>query len=78
MTAGRKAVQSAPGFPLCYGVLAAALVRLGRPDEAKATAARVVELQPGFRYGQFFSASGWAPALTAVMSEAFREAGLPD
>ena len=78
MTAGRKAVQSAPGFPLCYGVLAAALVRLGRPDEAKTTAARVVELQPGFRCGQFFSASGWAPALTASLSEALREAGLPD
>jgi adenylate cyclase len=44
--AGRKAVQSSPGFSICHLVLAASLAKLGRLDEAKAAAARVLELQP--------------------------------
>jgi adenylate cyclase len=78
MAAGRKAVQSAPGFVTCHAVLAAALVRLGRLDEAKATAARVLELQPTFRCSQNFAASGCMPALAAALTEALRAAGLPE
>jgi len=76
--AGRKAVQSAPGFGVCYAVLAAALVKLGRLDEAKATAPRVAELIPGFRSGQFFAASGYTKPLIAAMSEALGAAGVPE
>ena len=44
--AARKAIQSNPGFSVCYVALAAPLAKLGRLEEAKAAAARVLELQP--------------------------------
>jgi len=76
--AARKAVQSAPGFAMCYAVLAGALVKLGQIDEAKATAARVTELLPGFRCGRAFSAAGWTKSLADPMTETLRAAGLPE
>jgi len=76
--AGRKAVQSTPGFSMCHVALAAPLVKLGRLEEAKAAAARVLELQPAFRCGQQFAAFGCAPELAASLSEALRISGLPE
>lgn len=58
-------------------LLAAALVKLGRLEEAKAAAARVLELQPAFRYGRQFAGVDCAPALAASLSEALRATGLP-
>jgi hypothetical protein len=58
-------------------VLAAPLAKLGRIEEAKAAAARVLELQPAFRCGQQFAGLGSAPTLSASLSEALRAAGLP-
>src|SRR5262249_11948917 len=43
--AARKAVQSQPGFSMCHLVLAATLATLGQLEEARAAAARVLELQ---------------------------------
>jgi hypothetical protein len=59
-------------------LLAAPLAMLGRLDEAKAAAARVVELQPAFRYSRQFSGVDCAPALAAALSEALRVTGLPE
>jgi adenylate cyclase len=73
----RKAVQSSPGFSVCYMVLAAPLAKLGRLEEAKAAAARVLELQPAFRCSRQFAGVGCAPALSASLSEALCAAGLP-
>jgi adenylate cyclase len=73
----RKAIQSSPGFSVCYMVLAAPLAKLGRLEEAKAAAARVLELQPAFRCRQQFAGVGCAPALSASLSEALCAAGLP-
>ena len=75
---GRKAVQSSPGFAWCYMALAAQLTKLGRTDEAKSTAARVLELQPTFRYSHALAATGCAPALAVSLSDALRAAGLPE
>jgi adenylate cyclase len=58
--AGRRAVQSNPGFSSCHGLLAAALAKLGRLEEAKAAATRVLALQPTF------SASGFCTALALL------------
>src|SRR5262249_13214803 len=44
--AARKAVQYSPAFSQTYMVLAATVAKLGRLEEAKAAAARVLELQP--------------------------------
>jgi len=54
-----------------------ALVKLGRLDEAKAAAARVLALQPGFSIGAWCAALDPAPAIAVPLSAALQEAGLP-
>jgi adenylate cyclase len=76
--AAQKSVQFSPGNSLSYMVLAAPLAKLGRIQEAKAAAARLLELQPAFRYSRQFAAVDCEPALAAALSEALREAGLPE
>ena len=76
--AAHKAVQSNPGHSISYMLLAAPLAKLGRLEEAKAAAARVLELQPAFRYSRQFSGVDCAPALAASLSEALRVTGLPE
>ena len=76
--AGRKAVQAAPGFSVGHMILAAALVKLGRLEEAKAAAVRVLELQPTFRSRRHFAAVNCVPALAALLSEALHVSGLPE
>jgi tetratricopeptide (TPR) repeat protein len=75
--AARKAVQRNPGFSALHVILAAALVRLGHLDEAKATALRVLGLQPGFSIAEFFAVIDSAPEIATPMTEALRAAGLP-
>lgn len=76
--AARKAVQSSPAFSVCYMVLAAALAKLDQLDEAKAAAARVLELQPTFHINRQLNGVGCTPALSVSLSEALRAAGLPE
>ncbi|MEJ2378220.1 MAG: adenylate/guanylate cyclase domain-containing protein [Pseudolabrys sp.] len=64
--AARKAVQANPGFSISHMLLAAPLAKLGRLDEAKAAAARVLELQSNFRYSRQFAGVDCAPALAAL------------
>jgi TolB-like protein len=75
--AAYKAVQSNPGHSINYMLLAAPLAKLGRREEANATAARVLELQPEFQYSRQFSGVNCAPALAASLGEALHAAGLP-
>jgi TolB-like protein len=76
--AAHKAIQSNPAHSISYMLLAAPLAKLGRLDEAKAAAARVLEFQPAFQYGRQFSGVDCAPALAASLSVALRAAGLPE
>ena len=76
-SAAYKAVQSNPGHSISHMLLAAPLAKLGRLEEAKAAAARVIELQPEFRYSRQFAGVDCAPALAASLSEALHAAGLP-
>jgi len=75
--AARKSVQSSPGFSIPHLCLVSALVKLGRIDEAKAAAARVLELQPRFSIGEWCAAIDPAPEIAAPLTEALRAAGLP-
>jgi hypothetical protein len=59
-------------------LLAAPLAKLGRIEEAKAAAARVLELQPVFRYSRFLAGANCDPMLAASLSKAFSDAGLPE
>jgi tetratricopeptide (TPR) repeat protein len=61
--AAYKSVQANPAHSITYVRLAAALARLGRLDEARAAAARVLELHPAFRYSRQFAGVNYAPAL---------------
>jgi TolB-like protein len=76
--AAYRAVQANPRHSITHVQLAAALARLGRLDEAKAAAARVLELHPTFRYGRQFQGVNCTPALAASLGAALRAAGLPE
>jgi adenylate cyclase len=75
--AARKSVQGNPGFSILHMCLASALVKLGRIDEAKAAAARVLALHPEFSIGEWCAAIDPAPEIAAPLTEALRAAGLP-
>jgi TolB-like protein len=76
--AAYKAVQLNPGHSISYMLLAAALAKLGRLQEARAAATRVLELQPAFRYSRQFAGVDCAPALAAALDDALHNAGLPE
>jgi TolB-like protein/Tfp pilus assembly protein PilF len=76
--AAYRAVQSNPEHSINYVILIGPLVRLRRFDEAKAAAARVIELQPNFRISQQFAGVDCAPALATRLGAALQMAGLPE
>lgn len=76
--AAHRSVLANPAHSITYVQLTAALAKLGRLDEAKATAARVLELHPTFRYNRQFAGVNCAPALAEVLGGALRIAGLPE
>jgi TolB-like protein/Flp pilus assembly protein TadD len=77
VAAGRRAVEMTPGFSVLHGWLAAPLARLGRIEEAKASAARLMALDPHFTIGGWSRAVGLAPAIADEVTGALRLAGLP-
>lgn len=76
--AAYRSVQANPAHSITYVQLAAALARLGRLEEARAAAARVMELHPKFRYSRQFLGVNCSPALAASLGDALRAAGLPE
>ena len=77
MNAARRSVQSNPGFIVPYTLLAAALAKLGRTEEAKAAAMQVLALQPSFSSSGFCAAIAIMPVLAEPLADAWRQAGLP-
>jgi len=77
-TAARGSIRSKPGFSISHFLLAAALVKLGSMDEAKAAAERGLALQPNYSSGGQCAAIGAVPELAAPLIEAMRAAGLPE
>ena len=73
----RRAVQSNPSLSVTQSWLVATLVKLGRLEDAKAAASRLLVLQPLFSAGKFCAAIDMVPALADALTEAWREAGLP-
>jgi adenylate cyclase len=78
LAADRQAIRSKPGFSFSHCLLAAVLVKLGRMDEAKAAAARGLELQPNYSTRGQCDAIGCVAELAAPLIEAMRAAGLPE
>lgn len=77
-SAAYKSVQANPGHSITYVQLAAALAKLGRLEDAKCAAARVLELHPTFRFSRQFAGVNCAPALAETLGEALHLAGLPE
>jgi TolB-like protein/Tfp pilus assembly protein PilF len=75
--AARRAVQSIPSSSASRSVLAAALAKLGRIEEAKAVALQVLALDPSFSAARFCAATGLPTALAEPMTDAWTTAGLP-
>ena len=76
--AARSAIEYNPGFSVPHALLAAALTRLGRGEEAKVAALRVLALQPTFTIRSFSVTVGLVPSVFTPFAEAWRAAGLPD
>jgi tetratricopeptide (TPR) repeat protein len=75
--AAYRAAQSNPAHSINYVLLAATLAKVGKLEEANAAAARVLELQPAFRYGRQFCAVDCEPQLAAALGEMLAACGLP-
>jgi len=77
-SAAYKAVQSNPAHSISYMLLAAALAKLGRINDARSAAATVLILQPGFSYRAQFKGVDCEPALAEALALAVRDSGLPE
>ena len=75
--ASRRAVQSVPSLSLSYGLLAAALAKLERVEEAKTAALQVMALDPSFSAARLCTALGLPPALAEPIAVAWSAAALP-
>jgi TolB-like protein len=75
--AGRRSVRAIPSSSVSRSVLAAALAKLGRIEEAKAVALQVLALDPSFSAARFCAAIGLPTPLAETMTDAWTTAGLP-
>jgi adenylate cyclase len=76
--AARSAIDSNPSFSFARGILAAALMRLGRVAEARAVAQTVMECQPSFTISGASLVAELEPAVFRPLADAWREVGLPE
>jgi adenylate cyclase len=76
--AARNVIDVNPVYSLPRAFLVAALVRLGRIEEAKAMAKTVLECDPSFTIRGTALYAELEPAVFRPMADAWREAGLPD
>ena len=77
-SAARRASAANPRFSVpCY-LHTAALVRLGRQDEAKLMAKLLLELQPGFTVSGLVSGNITTPERMGLLAGALRQVGLPE
>ena len=75
--AARNVIDLNPVYSLPRAFLTAALVRLGRIEEAKAMARTVLECDPSFTIRGTSRYAELEPAVFRPMADAWREAGLP-
>lgn len=75
--AARCALDINPGFSLHLGLLAAALLRLGREEEAKATAKSILECDPSFTIEGTARIVGLNMTVFGPVADAWRQLALP-
>lgn len=76
--AAHKVFQASPYWSLAHVVLAATQTKLGRHTAAKSAANQVLALQPSFTINGLCAAFDLHPSLAVPLSDALREAGLPE
>jgi tetratricopeptide (TPR) repeat protein len=76
--AAHQSVQINPRFSVCRLFLVAALVQLGRLQEARTQAETVLALDPKFSIGQFQTVVGFDPTVFGVLAAAWKAVGLPE
>jgi TolB-like protein/class 3 adenylate cyclase/tetratricopeptide (TPR) repeat protein len=76
--AAHKVVQARPYWSLGHVALAAAQAKLARLESAKSAGRRVLELQPDFTISGLCTSFDFHPSLAEPVSQALREAGLPE
>ena len=74
----RSVIAANSAYSLPRAILAAALVRSGRLDEARAAARTVLEHEPSFTIHGTARYAELEPAVFRPMADAWREAGLPE
>ena len=72
-----RSVQTNPRFSVSRAFLTAALIKLGRKDEAEREAQQVLELDPTFSVKRFSVTVDIEPSVFAPIAEAWERAGLP-
>jgi TolB-like protein/class 3 adenylate cyclase/Tfp pilus assembly protein PilF len=75
--AARSSVQLNPRFSVCHVFLVAALMAIGRIEEAKVEVRRVLELEPTFTSRGFRKIIEFEPSAVEVLTKAWGDAGLP-
>ena len=73
----RRAIRSSPNLSTNYSLLAAALAKLGRNEEAKAIALQALARDPSFSAAKVCVALGFPTALAEPLADAWSAAGLP-
>ena len=74
----RSVIAANSAYSIPRAILAAALVRSGRLDEARAAARTVLEHEPSFTIHGTARYAELEPAVFRPMADAWREAGLPE
>ena len=73
----RKSIRSNEHFGMSHAFLAAALVRLGCIEDAKAEAQKAIALDPNLSIQKFSVAAGFEPQVFTPIADAWRAAGIP-
>jgi tetratricopeptide (TPR) repeat protein len=74
----RRAVEANPGFSIPYAYLTAALVRLGRDEDARTAARSLLQLNPSFTVRGFSMTVGVNHEVFSAFADAWHQAGLPE
>ena len=77
-SAASRASAVNPRFSVPRYLHPAALLRLGRTDEAKSMAKVLLELQPGFTISGLVAGKITTPERMDLLADALRQVGLPD
>ena len=78
LSAAARAIQGNPRFSVPFYMRTAALVRLGRQDDAEASARQLLQLQPGFTISLLTNSRITSEENLSMLADALRRAGLPE